>query len=199
MLQIVLISIAAFVLTQTAEGHDLEVKAVKFYALIPQAGYVVGPDKKVVAVKKGQRVEFDEYAPHSGLAPDILEAGVTIANSGETNQLNVQIRLAVSPKVGKVTFYQGTPDLPIHEETEASAEWFAPILLLKQVVGTVPAGQTVNVFFRNINLGSILKDYNRRHLWPIMLNFEVSVEPVNSEDTFKNNTVRRFLKVGMWE
>lgn len=185
--------------TAAAEAHELELRALKFYAVFAEAGDVINSENKVVSVKKGEQLEFHEYAPHSGIAPDILNVGVAVANTGNAVQRNVEIRLAVTPKVGRVILYQETPDLPVHEATEKTAEWLAPILLLKQTVNTLPPRRVVQVTFRNIKLGSILKEYSRRHLWPVMMSFEASIEPVDMEATINNNTKKRNLTIRMWE
>ncbi len=196
---ILLSLIFAFSLANNVEGGDREVNAIKFYALLLEADTVAHIDGKTIDVKKGDRIEFHEYAPHSGVAPDLIDVAVVVTNRGNQSEKNVEVRLAVSPKVGKVIHYPGTPDLPLHDEIEKSAEWFAPIFFLKQTIKSVAPGQAVEVKFRNIKLGSILKDYMRRRLWPVTLNFEASVEPSSTEETFKNNTVKRDLKVRMWE
>lgn len=189
--------IAALLLVGVVSGADIAAKAIKFYGIIEGDGVVLLSGKTIEA-KKGDRLEFDEYAPHSGLAPNIIDVAVIVMNQ-RTRTKNIEVRVAVSPKVGKVVLYQGTPDLPIHEKTETSSGWLAPILLLKQTVKDLPPSRDIEVTFRKINLGAILKDYIRRNLWPVMLNFEATVEPSSAEQTFKNNTVRRTLKVQMWE
>lgn len=191
--------ICALFLTGIAEGGDRDANGIKFFAVNLEAGSVAHLDGKTIDIKKGDRLEFHEYAPHSGLAPDVIDVGVVVTNRSTQTEKNFEVRLAVSPKVGKVIHYQGTPDLPLHDEIEKSAEWFTPILLLKQTVKSVAPGRNVEVNFRNIKLGSILKDYVRRGLWPVTLNFEASVEPSSEEETFRNNTVKRALKLRMWE
>jgi hypothetical protein len=184
-------------LAGVAAGADVELKAVKFYALIEADG-VAHLGGKTINVKTGDSLEFHEYAPHSGLAPDLIDIGIVLKNQGVQAQ-NTEVRVAVSPKVGKVVLHQDTPDLPIHEATEASAEWLAPIVLLKQRVKNLPSGREIQITFRKIALGPILKDYMSRKLWPVTLNFEATVEPSAAEETFKNNTLKRTLKIKMWE
>jgi hypothetical protein len=184
-------------LTGVAAGADVELKAIKFYAVIEADG-VAHLGGKTINVKRGDRLEFHEYAPHSGLAPELIDLGVILKNQGVPAE-STEVRVAISPKVGKVVLYQGTPDLPIHEATETSAEWLAPILLLKQKIKNLPSSREIQITFRTIGLGPILKDYMSRNLWPVTLNFEATVEPSAAEETFKNNSLKRTLKIKMWE
>lgn len=196
-----ILSIAAILLLSTGEGHgkDLVIGNIKFFALFTHAGHVVNsPNGEMISVKKGDRLAFDEYIPHGGIAPDIVDVEATLRNEGDSSEKNVQVRLAIVPKVGSV-FYEGSHDLPNHKKVLESAEWFAPLALITQNIKTIPRQASITVRFRNIDIGNISRKYLALNLWPAILRFELSVDPTGVEITYKNNTVRRDLSMNMWE
>ncbi|MEW6585366.1 MAG: hypothetical protein AB1442_07105 [Nitrospirota bacterium] len=185
--------------TNVSEGADLGLSKIKFY------GYFTGGknitnyiDDQPIKVKEGEtlRHEFNKFDKVEGVIADNMDVETTVYNRGKQAMTDIEVRLSISPKVTYFVYVKDYPEkLWNSEEMERTAEWFAPIVLLRNKIKKLDAGASSSVVFEKINIGKIVDEYLKKELWPIEFEFTMSIEPVGGEGTFKNNTERRTLKI----
>ncbi len=186
----------------TANGSDLKVLSLKFYAHIKGDG-VVYLDGKEIEVKKEGRLEFYEYDPLVGLDPDFIDIGVNVSNNGTQSMRDVEVRIAIAPKISHLIFIPGIvgsgtdPRTADHESTYRTASWFAPIILQRKTLLQITGGRSAEVRFEKINLKELIQGYVKRKLWPSEFRIEASIEPQGREDSFQNNTMSRNLGINL--
>jgi hypothetical protein len=199
-LQIGAVLLSLLLCGHLASASDLEITSLKFYGYATGKG-VVYIDNRQIEVKGGEKLEFYEHDPLDGTDFDIIDIGVWILNKGADELQKIEVRIALAPKVASLVFIPGIPfsgrdpSTADKEATEKTAEWFAPILLLRKSVQQLSAGRSTEVVFEKINLKEIIQRHVDRKLWPTELRIEASVEPKEREDSFRNNTISKNLRL----
>ena len=185
--------------TNVSESADLSLSKIRFYGFFKgQKGVEHYIDDKLVDIKEGEtlRHEFNWFERVDGIITDIMDVEATVFNRGDNPVKDIEVRLSISPKMAYFVYIKDYPEkLWNSEEMERTVEWFAPIILLKNKIDKLGAGSSSRVVFEKINIGKIIDGYLKRELWPIDLEFVMSIEPASKEETFKNNTERRTLKI----
>ena len=185
--------------TNVSESADLSLSKIRFYGFFKgQKGVEHYIDDKLVDIKEGEtlRHEFNWFERVDGIITDIMDVEATVFNRGDNPVKDIEVRLSISPKMAYFVYIKDYPEkLWNSEEMERTVEWFAPIILLKNKIDKLGAGSSSRVVFEKINIGKIIDGYLKRELWPIELEFVMSIEPASKEETFKNNTERRTLKI----
>src|SRR3972149_3088754 len=181
--------------TNISESADLGLSKIKFYGYFTGAKNVTYyVDDQPIKVKKGEtlRHEFNRFDKVEGVIIDMMDVESTVLNQNKKAIMEIEVRLSISPKVAYFVYIKDYPEKMWNiEEMERTAEWFAPIVLLKSKIDKLDAGSSSRVVFEKINIGKIIDGYLKKELWPIELEFKMSIEQVCKEETFKNNTERR--------
>ncbi len=196
-----------FLLTpvSTTAAESLELRRLAVFGIITaETGGIIYLNDKEVSLQKGEtaRLEVKEYNPLDGVTPPFVEVVATVANQAQNGVRDIEVRISVAPKVASLVFIKGLLDPDIEakvgsekdpstaspRDTEKTAEWFAPILLLRKTLPTLSAGGTAEVVFERIDLKAIIDGYVARKLWPTALRIQASVEPKAREKNFRNNT-----------
>ncbi len=193
------------VATASGAGEDLDLFLLRTFGTFEggERGGVLYLDDKKVTLRKGEvaRLEIWGYNWLDGVHPDLIDIAATVSNRGRNAARSIEVRIAIAPKVASLVFIEGLvdsgkdPSTADPEATEKTAQWFAPILLLRKSVGEIQGGSSMEVVFERIDLKTIIQQYVARKLWPIELRIEASVEPKGAEDTFRNNTTTRRFRI----
>lgn len=160
----------SFCIPPASGASDPSLTAIKFYGYA-KGGGVIYSDKKEIEVKKGSRFEFHEYRPLHGLDPDLIDVGISVSNNSTQAPGSVEIRIVIAPKVSSIVFIPKLagsgmdPRTADRAGTYETAEWFAPIVLLRKTV-KIAGGSNKEVTFEKINLQEIIRSYVKRKLWP---------------------------------
>lgn len=203
--QVVVGSCACLLLAlPAARTHPAELEAlgITFYGFAEASGTTYLNDKPM-DVKPGDRLAFDAHDPLGGFSPNVIEIGVTVRNKGPAGAANVEVRLAVSPKVAPLVFLEGLegsgedPSTADREATLRGAEWFAPILLMRQRVPWLRANNSTEVVFKKIDLRAMLAEYAKRKVWITELRFDASIEAAMGDRTLRDNSVTRHLRIDL--
>jgi hypothetical protein len=186
-------------------AQNLELRSLKIYASFEggQTGAVLYPSGKEVALKSGEvaRLEIDRYSPVDGVRPVTVQLIAVVANRGPAAARDVEVRVAVFPKVAPLVFTDDfvdsgeDPSAADHFATEKAAAWFTPVLLLQKTIANIEAGDSAEIVFEGINLKGIIEGYAARRLWPTALRFEASVEPQGRQTSFRNNSKTRQFRI----
>jgi hypothetical protein len=185
--------------TNVSESADLSLSKIRFYGFFKgEKGIEHYIDDKLLNIKEGEtlRREFNWFDRVDGIITDIIDVETTVYNRSKQVMTDIEVRLSISPRMTYFVYIKDYPEkLWNSEEMERTAEWFAPIILLKSKINKVDAKSSTKVVFEKINLGKIIDEYFKKELWPTELEFTISIEPAGKEETFKNNTERRTLKI----
>lgn len=185
------------------ESLDLELSQVEIYGYFGDKSYdydsYVGLDGREYEIKAGEiaRIKFREFDRDASPTMEFIDIEATVSNHGDRVVSDVEVTLAVRPKITYEIYIKDYPHkMWSDDDMERFAEWFSPLFVRKVKINKINANSEAIVLFDKIVFYKMIKEYQKKKLWPTEFNFEVSVSPApGGEVTFKNNTKQTNLKI----
>lgn len=183
---------------QPAIAQDLAVKDVYFYGHMPN-DTVYKEETTGTYVRPGARIRFSSESPLDGGGRytsnfDVIDLVIKVTNLGREASEEIEVRVALVPRLALIA--PGKPPLQINPaETLRTAQWFAPLLILRSPIRRLVGGSSQEVVFERLDTSAIMDPYTRRGLWPTEFRIQASVDAATRDPDLSNNTASRTLKI----
>jgi hypothetical protein len=184
---------------ELAIGSELKIHECNLYTVdIANEGEVLYRGGKEYTFKTGKPLRLKVLNYEEDIKPetDFIDVEAVIGNVGKGVAENVEVRLAVSPKIGSITHLAKTDGDPSNEEMEELSEWFCPKILMKQSIKEIKEYSSQKVIFR-LNFKELYDSYSEKQLFVSRLMFMLSVDPQNPQINFGDDTTKIIVRISV--
>lgn len=195
--QIFVFCFLLIVFSSQASGSDLQLQNFRLFTIdkVQKGEVVYRGDKEYTGDSNGKiKLEVLDFERDINSNTDTLEIECTVFNSEKNSAKNVQVRLAVSPKIGRIVFLDENEGIINWIETESTASWLCPSMLIEQNIREIKGGSAQDVSF-SFNLHKMTEGYIDKGLWLTGIILMISIEPQELEKNIKDNTVKITIEI----
>jgi len=141
--------------------------------------------------KSNRYTIIKKYSVSGGITPHKVDIHINITNNSQHQEIN-EIRLSITPKVGKILAIKESPDMTDSEATRQNAVWMSTDTILRKNHIPFKPFTSQTIIFKDIDIDKMIKTYSTDSLgdyYPVELKFEVTVNPLETDKNQKNNTL----------